>query len=181
MSKSTTEIKLTVVGDDGVGKTFMIMSLTNTTWEDKDYIPLVIDNTLTPMVVDNINTNLYIWDTAGSDDYSRLRPLSYPNTNVFLLVFSLDNPSSLERIRTVFYPEVVDYCPGVPIVLVGTKMDLRTPGNPNCISSEHGVRLKEDIGAVKYLECSSISKIGLNNVFEEAIRVARMNMVITVT
>lgn len=43
---------------------------------------------------------LALWDTAGQEDYDRLRPLSYPDTDVILMCFSIDSPDSLgERIR----------------------------------------------------------------------------------
>lgn len=63
-------------------------------------------------------------DTAGNEDYDRLRPLSYPQTNVFVICFSLVNPESFARLETRWIPEVTRYCPSVPFVLVGTKSDL---------------------------------------------------------
>lgn len=42
---------------------------------------------------------LALWDTAGQEDYDRLRPLSYPDTDVILMCFSIDSPDSLGRDR----------------------------------------------------------------------------------
>ena len=49
---------------------------------------------------------LALWDTAGQEDYDRLRPLSYPDTDVILMCFSIDNPDSLENIPEKWNPEV---------------------------------------------------------------------------
>ena len=62
-----------------------------------------------------------LWDTAGQEDYDRLRPLSYPDTDVILMCFSIDSPDSLENIPEKWTPEVKHFCPLVPIILVGNK------------------------------------------------------------
>lgn len=72
-----------------------------------------------------------MWDTAGQEDYDRLRPLSYPDTHVILMCFSIDSPDSLENIPEKWTPEVRHFCPNVPIILVGNKKDLRN--DPNII------------------------------------------------
>ena len=69
---------------------------------------------------------LALWDTAGQEDYDRLRPLSYPDTDVILMCFSIDSPDSLQNIPEKWVPEVKHFCPNVPIVLVGNKKDLRS-------------------------------------------------------
>lgn len=40
-----------------------------------------------------------LWDTAGQEEYDRLRPLSYPETHVLLICFSVDVPASLENVE----------------------------------------------------------------------------------
>lgn len=68
---------------------------------------------------------LALWDTAGQEDYDRLRLLSYPDTDVIVMCFSIDLPDSLENIQDKWIPEVKHFCPNVPIILVGNKRDLR--------------------------------------------------------
>lgn len=71
------------------------------------------------MVVDGISVSLGLWDTAGQEDYDRLRPLSYPQTDVFLICFSVASPSSFENVTSKWYPEIKHHCPDAPMILVG--------------------------------------------------------------
>ena len=66
-----------------------------------------------------------LWDTAGQEDYDRLRPLSYPDADVILVCFSIDSSDSFRNITDKWVPEVNHFCPNVPVILVGNKMDLR--------------------------------------------------------
>ncbi|KAF5922802.1 hypothetical protein HPG69_013147 [Diceros bicornis minor] len=112
------------------------------------------------------------------EDYNQLRPLSYPNTDVFLICFSVVNPASYHNVQEEWVPELKDCMPHVPYVLIGTQIDLRD--DPKTLARllymkekpltyEHGVKLAKAIGAQCYLECSALTQKGLKAVFDEAI------------
>merc|ERR550532_657925 len=133
------------------------------------------------IVIIDISTNKLF--TFHNDH--RLRPLSYPDTHVILLCFSIDSPDSLENIPDRWTPELKHFCPKVPIVLVGNKLDLRN--NPDTLESlaklkqqpvpvSAGQEMATRIGAFAYLECSARTKEGARQVFETANRAALMKV-----
>ncbi len=84
-----------------------------------EYIPTVFDDYAANIMVDGKVVSLGLWDTAGQAEYDRLRPLSYPGTDVFLVCFSIASPSSYESITAKWIPEIKEHCPTVPFLLVG--------------------------------------------------------------
>jgi len=176
---SLESVKLVVVGDGAVGKTCLLLSYTSRTFP-KDYVPTVFDNYSANVRVGDQTIALSLWDTAGQEEYDRLRPLSYPQTDVFLLCFNILSQTSFNNVKQKWWPEVSHHCPTTNI-LVGTKSDLRedlekieslkekglTP-----VTVEQGENLSREIKAVKYMECSALTQKGLKEIFDLAIKTA---------
>ena len=175
--KKIRHVKCVAVGDGAVGKTCMLICYTSGTFPE-EYIPTIFDNYTQSLNVDGKNINLQLWDTAGQEDYAKIRPMSYPDTDVFLVCFSLVSPTSLENVSSMWKSEITTAAPNGQIILVGLKKDLRddfeakenTDPNVQPIPTEKGQEVAKQIGAREYLECSAKTKENLNEVFEHAVR-----------
>eukprot|EP00005_Dracoamoeba_jomungandri_P013856 CAMPEP_0174268808 /NCGR_PEP_ID=MMETSP0439-20130205/38780_1 /TAXON_ID=0 /ORGANISM="Stereomyxa ramosa, Strain Chinc5" /LENGTH=128 /DNA_ID=CAMNT_0015357213 /DNA_START=42 /DNA_END=425 /DNA_ORIENTATION=- len=122
-------MKLVMVGDAGTGKTSLCNACAGVVYREGSYMPAVFDNYLACYKVGDLEVSVGIWDTSGMGHYKRLRPLSYPCTSVFLVLFSVVSPPSFENVKVTWNPELSHYAPGVPKILVGTKTDLREDQN----------------------------------------------------
>mmetsp|Transcript_67511 Transcript_67511/g.112240 ORF Transcript_67511/g.112240 Transcript_67511/m.112240 type:complete len:257 (+) Transcript_67511:88-858(+) len=160
-------VTVVVVGDEATGKTCCLLSYGYNTFS---YVhePTTFDNFSTTALVDGKLVAMELRDTAGSDSYNRLRPLSYTDADVFLMIFSVTSRSSFERVASKWVHEVLHHKPGVPLVLVGTKGDLRR--SDTLVLPEEAFELAASIGAVGYFECSAATQQGLKHVFDEAVR-----------
>lgn len=170
-------IKCVVVGDGAVGKTCLLISYTTNAFP-KEYIPTVFDNYSAELTVESKPICLNLWDTAGQEAYDRLRTISYPQTNVFIVCFSISNPTSYANIKLKWYPEVKKHCPNVPILLVGTKKDHREDvevlkklkeQNQTPVTQQQGKALAREIRAVNYFECSALNQDGVKEIFIQAV------------
>jgi cell division control protein 42 len=173
-------IKCVVVGDGAVGKTCLLISYTTNKFP-AEYVPTVFDNYAVTVTIGDEPYTLGLFDTAGQEDYDRLRPLSYPQTDVFLVCFSVVAPASFENVREKWFPEIRHHCPKIPAILVGTQMDLREDAKAieklakmktKPITVEQGEKMSRDCKAACYMECSALTQENLKAVFDEAIMAA---------
>ncbi|EEP75492.1 protein rho4 [Uncinocarpus reesii 1704] len=179
--------KFVVVGDGGCGKTCLLISYSQGYFPEQlklgqKYVPTVFENYITQTTHHPSGkiVELALWDTAGQEEYDRLRPLSYPETDLLFVCFAIDCPVSLENVMDKWYPEVLHFCPTTPLILVGLKSDLRT--KRTCIellksqgltpvTPDQGRGVAQRMGA-QYVECSSKEMRGVDEVFELAVNTA---------
>ncbi|BGP37726.1 RHO4 protein [Rhodotorula kratochvilovae] len=179
VARPDAKVKLTCVGDGGVGKTCLLIVYSQKRFPT-DYIPTVFENYVLNKPYGDKIVEFALWDTAGQEEYDRLRPLSYPETHVLFICFAVDVPASLENVEDKWYPEVSHFCPDTPIVLIATKTDLRTDERAlgllraqgrYPITRDEGAAAAARIGA-RYAEVSAISGLGVEEVFDLALREA---------
>lgn len=177
-SKPKQNKKLVIVGDGAAGKTCLLIVFAKNEFPE-DYTPTVFENYIADITVEDTPVELALWDTAGQEDYDQLRPLSYPDTDCLLVVYSVASPDSLENVEEKWVPEVKHFCEGVPFILVGCKVDLRN--DPDTIaelkeykqkpvSAKRGAAVAKRVGAAAYLECSAIEGIQVQDVFHTAVK-----------
>ncbi|UNI18415.1 Rho GTPase [Purpureocillium takamizusanense] len=193
----TVQRKLVLLGDGASGKTSLLNVFTRGYFPTV-YEPTVFENYVHDIFVDNVHIELSLWDTAGQEEFDRLRSLSYDDTDLIMLCYSVESKDSLENVESKWVGEIADNCPGVKLVLVALKCDLREQGgeddeaNGNAggegsgpatedgqarekgptINYDQGLEVARRIGASRYLECSAMKNRGVNEAFTEAARVA---------
>lgn len=199
-SKKPIERKIVILGDGACGKTSLLNVFTRGYFPEV-YEPTVFENYIHDIFVDSKHITLSLWDTAGQEEFDRLRSLSYSDTQCIMLCFSIDSHDSLENVKNKWVGEIADNTEGVKLVLVALKCDLRNSDNDNnvinpnnihqrdsknddnsyenkkinkknLITYEEGLEMAKQIGALRYLECSAKSNKGVNEAFTEAARVA---------
>ncbi|EGW33334.1 uncharacterized protein SPAPADRAFT_60670 [Spathaspora passalidarum NRRL Y-27907] len=198
-SQKTIQRKIVILGDGACGKTSLLNVFTRG-YFPQVYEPTVFENYVHDIFIDGQSVQLSLWDTAGQEEFDRLRSLSYSDTHCIMLCFSVDSPDSLENVQSKWVGEIADHCEGVKLVLVALKCDLRNnedsedfrastaynthSSNPygnnsniyqqqkRSISYDEGLAVAKRIGALRYLECSAKKNRGVNEAFSEAARCA---------
>ncbi|KAG0170389.1 Rho GTPase [Apophysomyces sp. BC1034] len=185
--------KLVIVGDGNCGKTSLLSVFTQG-YFPRDHLPTVFETHVKDVVIDGKAVQLALWDTAGQEEYERIRPHSYIKADVVLIAYAIDSPDSLENVTTKWIEEVNKECPRTPVVLVGCKRDLRD-GTEHTLAKEHVDRMRSKrgngefvlrkdaeavagyIGARCHVECSALTGEGVDNIFDVATRAALLHRV----
>ncbi|OBZ91178.1 Ras-like GTP-binding protein Rho1 [Choanephora cucurbitarum] len=171
MRRTTFRKKIVIVGDGACGKTSLLIVYQNGQFPER-YLPTVFENYISRVELDHHKSvELALWDTAGQEDYDRLRPLSYFETDVIMICYAVDNINSFQNVRDKWLPEIKHFCGNnVSLVLVGLKTDLRSESR-STVSHQQGLKLAKEIGA-KYGECSAKTNEHVQDVIRLAAQVA---------
>ncbi|XP_006627771.2 ras homolog family member Ub [Lepisosteus oculatus] len=170
-------LKCVLLGDGAVGKTSLVVSYTTNGYPTK-YVPTAFDDFSAVVQVDGTPVQLQLCDTAGQDEFDKLRHLCYPRADALLLCFSVVSPASFQNVWEKWVPEIRRCCPLAPVVLVGTQCDLRQDvkvlielarRQERPVAGGDARGLADKLGAVAYVECSALTQKNLKEVFDAAI------------
>lgn len=170
-------ISCMLVGDPAVGKTSMVVSYTSNGYP-AEYKQTGFDVFSGHVQVEGSPVKVQLLDTAGQEEFDEFRALSYGQTDVFLLCFSVVNPTSYHNITKKWIPEIRAYNPSAPIVLVGTQSDLLLDvnvlinldrSNVTPVLSSRAKNMADKVRATDYVECSSLTQKNLKEAFDAAI------------
>ncbi|KAF9807405.1 hypothetical protein IEO21_08232 [Rhodonia placenta] len=178
-SQNAIRRKLVIVGDGACGKTSLLCSFALGEFPKEYMSPAIFENYVAEIRLDGKPVQLALWDTAGQEEYERLRPMSYSKSHVILIAYAIDTPDSLDNVTVKWIEEVRSICgPTIPVILVGCKSDLRPPeGSPNAgqfVTRAEAERVAHAIGARAYKECSALKIEGVDDVFEAATRASML-------
>ncbi|KAJ7809248.1 small GTPase Cdc42 [Mycena olivaceomarginata] len=170
-------VKCVIIGDAAVGKTCLLTMYAKNEFLGATGYVLRVHNGHSQSIMNGKDPyRLNIFDTAGASDYDRLRPLSYPQTDVFLVCFSVGNPASLANVKDKWFPEARHYVQQVPCVVAATQIDLRDADEEKyayedpegLISTADGKTIARELGVAAYVECSAKTGQGVKEAFDAA-------------
>lgn len=180
---SPRNLKLTVVGDKGAGKTSLLKTYSQGSFPQGEYVstvfPYLSDEDYVyskPINYSGSPVLLAMWDRVyNQKEDDLIRSLQYDQTDIFLLCFSVTDKASFMNAISIWKPEIQKHCPKSPCILVGLKKDLRCSKSYSkfeVVTKSMGKDMAEKIGAVTYMECSSKRKEGVREVFTVAVQTA---------
>ena len=118
------EVKIVLVGDTNVGKSCLIYQFDKGIFSE-DYEPTVLDIFRGPRAFEGKQITLEIHDTSGDENLGINRQVSYNNADCFMVCVAVNNRTSLENVGK-WQTEIRQVRPEAPILLVGTKSDMRS-------------------------------------------------------
>ena len=166
--------EIVVVGDGMCGKTSTISVFLGNRFPS-EYVPTVYENHIKKVKLGAHIISLRLWDTAVQEDFEIFRPMFYRRASVFVVMYSVDRRESLINVCEKWVPELRQYCPDVPIVLVANKTDLQykigklSENEERPVSTSEGQEIARKLKAFAFRECSALTEHGINEVFKTAL------------
>ena len=118
-------IKITLLGDAGVGKTCIISRYVDDTFLDNNEPTIGANYSEKTIRKGNNDVQLNIWDTAGQEKYHSLGKHFYKDSYIVILVYDITNQDSLDNLKYTWYPDLQKYGEKYTILaVVGNKCDL---------------------------------------------------------
>lgn len=170
--------KLVAIGDSSSGVACLLTVFR--TGKFPTFEPTVFEDCVLDLEIDGQCVEIVLSDMSfGHDDYSGIRFMLFQDADAIIVCFSVGCMQSLENVSLKWSPEIDQFCPNTPLLLVGNNKEMRTSDTrspdivqPDIVQPEVGRSVAVRIGAFCYLECSARTTEGVNEVLKQAARVA---------
>ncbi|TXT60790.1 MAG: Small GTP-binding domain protein [Promethearchaeota archaeon] len=162
--------KVVIVGDGAVGKTTILKRYVDKKF-DRDIKMTVGSDFFVKKIElekENADVTLQIWDLAGQQQFSVVRPNFYMGAKGVVYTFDLTRKVTLLNL-TKWQKEVENVIGKTPSILVGNKLDL-VENKDDEFMQEDALQFKKDLGALEYIETSAKEDIGVSKVFKQLTR-----------
>lgn len=172
MALTTVNKKLVAIGDGACGKTSLLVRFSKGEFPT-DYEPTIFDSYVAQITLASTIVKLSLFDTAGQEDFDRLRPIAYQDVDVTLVCYDLTQKETLENCENKWKGELDYFMKNTPFILVGCKMDLRAEMGgygDSIVSTEMGQETANKLGAMAFIETSAKKGDNVNELFEQAAR-----------
>ncbi|GBB88447.1 hypothetical protein RclHR1_00150043 [Rhizophagus clarus] len=158
------EVRILLVGDDGVGKSTLITSLIRETFVSE--LQHVVPEVTIPPEVTPENVTTHIVDSSARSDNREQLITEIKKANVICIVYAIDNPHTFNRLASFWLPFIRSLGVNVPIVLVGNKIDLRGDQITNQSLEDEIIPIMNDFKEVETcVECSAKQPLNVSEVF----------------
>ena len=162
MSSNGHSVKVTLLGNAGVGKTCIISRFLINDFKESTNSTRGADYSQKSITINNQTINLDIWDTAGQENYRSLGRHFYKDSLIVLLVYDITNRESFDDLKTLWYNDLKRYGEQYSVLaIVGSKCDLF---ENEAVSEEEGRQFAEEKSA-EFALVSAKTGVGINSLF----------------
>ena len=157
-------IKITLIGNSGVGKTSIINQYIDQTFDEANAATIGANYSEKIITKNNKEYELNIWDTAGQEKFHSVGKHFYKDAYIVCLVYDITSQDSLEQLKTIWYPDIKKYGEKYTILaVVGNKSDLYE--NDNLADENHAKEFAQSINAT-FMLTSAKTGDGIEKLFD---------------
>ncbi|CAL6029746.1 Rac/Rho-like_protein [Hexamita inflata] len=157
-----------LVGDRTVGKS-SLATLLQTGRFYQENVPTVHDIVRKTIIHNSQSIKYYLWDSSNNNVYDNSISILYRKADVVLVCYAVDNIISFNNTVSKWIPEIKQFMPSKPFILVGLKSDLRFEKDSVC--EQEAKTVADKFNAQTHIYCSSLINNNINLLLSTTIQI----------